>query len=73
MMFDHYETKEIRAELLGQKGVAIETVRFPDLASLRASRHSRPIREMNQKTPTISSIAMRMRKTGRLQRSSAKA
>src|SRR6516162_6775205 len=36
MMFDHYETKEIRTELLGQKGVAIETARFADLASLRA-------------------------------------
>jgi len=36
MMFDHYETKEIRTQLPGQKGVAIETVRFADLASLRA-------------------------------------
>ena len=36
MMFDHYEIKEIHTQLLGQKGVAIETVRFADLASLRA-------------------------------------
>jgi hypothetical protein len=33
VVFDHYETKEIRAELLGEKGVAIETVRYADLVS----------------------------------------
>jgi hypothetical protein len=33
MVFDHHEVKEIRAELLGQKGVAVEKVRFADIVS----------------------------------------
>jgi len=33
MVFDHHEVKEIRAELLGDKGVAIEKLRYADLVS----------------------------------------
>jgi hypothetical protein len=33
MVFDHYEVKEIRAQLLGEKGIAIEKVRHADLVS----------------------------------------
>jgi hypothetical protein len=33
MVFDHHEVKEIRAEPLGEKGVAIEKVRHADLVS----------------------------------------
>jgi hypothetical protein len=33
MVFDHYETVELTAELLGQNGVATETVRLADLVS----------------------------------------
>jgi len=33
MVFDHHEVKEIRAELLGERGVAIETVRHADIVS----------------------------------------
>jgi hypothetical protein len=33
MVFDHYEVKEIRAELLGVRGVAVEKVRHADLVS----------------------------------------
>jgi hypothetical protein len=33
MVFDHFEVREIRAELLGEKGVAIEKVRFADIMS----------------------------------------
>ena len=33
MVFDHHEEKEIRAELLGEKGVAIEKVRYADIVS----------------------------------------
>jgi hypothetical protein len=33
MVFDHYEVKEIRAELLGERGVAVENVRHADLVS----------------------------------------
>jgi hypothetical protein len=33
MVFDHYEVKQIRAELLGEKGIAIEEVRHADLVS----------------------------------------
>lgn len=33
MVFDHYSSKSIRAELLGQNGTAIETVRYADLVS----------------------------------------
>jgi hypothetical protein len=33
MVFDHYEVKEIRAELLGEKGVAVEKVHFADIVS----------------------------------------
>ena len=32
-MFDHYRTKEIRAELLGGNGVAIERIRHADIVS----------------------------------------
>jgi hypothetical protein len=31
MVFDHYESKEIRAELLGENGIATETIRYADL------------------------------------------
>ena len=33
MVFDHYQTKKIRAELLGGNGVAIEKLRYADLVS----------------------------------------
>jgi hypothetical protein len=33
MVFDHYEEKEIRAQLLGDNGIAIERVRHADLVS----------------------------------------
>lgn len=33
MVFDHYEAKEISAELLGENGVATETIRYADLVS----------------------------------------
>ena len=33
MVFDHHHTKEIRAELLGGNGVAIENIRYADLVS----------------------------------------
>ena len=33
MVFDHYEVREIRAELLGERGVAVENVRFADIVS----------------------------------------
>jgi len=33
MVFDHHNTKEIRAELLGGNGVAIEQLRYADLVS----------------------------------------
>ncbi len=33
MVFDHYEVREIRAELLGEKGVAVENIRFADIVS----------------------------------------
>lgn len=33
MVFDHHEVKEIRAELLGNEGIAIETVRYADIVS----------------------------------------
>lgn len=33
MVFDHYEVREIRAKLLGEKGVSIENVRFADIVS----------------------------------------
>ena len=33
MVFDHYEVKEIRAELLGENGVAVEKVRHADIVS----------------------------------------
>jgi len=33
MVFDHHEEKEIRAELLGEKGIAIEKVRYADIVS----------------------------------------
>lgn len=31
MVFDHYEVGEIRAELLGNEGIAVETVRYADI------------------------------------------
>lgn len=33
MVFDHHEAKEIRAELLGDNGVAVETIRYADIVS----------------------------------------
>ena len=33
MVFDHHQTKEIRAELIGEDGVAIEVLRYADLVS----------------------------------------
>lgn len=33
MVFDHFEVKEIQAELLGENGVATENVRYADLVS----------------------------------------
>ena len=33
MVFDHHRTKEIRAELVGGNGIAIETLRYADLVS----------------------------------------
>jgi hypothetical protein len=33
MVFDQHEVREIRAELLGEKGVAVENVRFADIVS----------------------------------------
>ncbi|MEM7224452.1 MAG: antitoxin [Pseudomonadota bacterium] len=33
MVFDHHHTQEIRAELIGEDGVAIETLRYADLVA----------------------------------------
>lgn len=33
MVFDHHEVTEIRAELLGKRGIAIEKIRYADLVS----------------------------------------
>lgn len=33
IVFDHHETKEIRAELLGDNGIATENIRYADLVS----------------------------------------
>jgi len=33
MVFDHHEVKEIRAELLGDRGIAVETIRHADIVS----------------------------------------
>ncbi len=33
MVFDHHQVKEIRAELLGERGIAVETIRHADIVS----------------------------------------
>ena len=33
MVFDHHEVKEIRADLLGERGIAVETIRHADIVS----------------------------------------
>lgn len=65
MVFDHHESKEVTAELLGENGVATETIKYADLVSftcLKALAFDQR-NERKVKQPSVRDIVKKQQKT----------